>query len=274
MNLEEIQHCIAEYPLDKLLGKGDFGRTYSIQGNDRIAMKLVLLQSRKAMTEFENETRIQQVLGEQNVAPKIHKVWTCKVGRKLYGFIVMDRLMYVYRDLYPDQTLEELDDDEKRGKSPPVLPPVDVQHAFIGCLEKSIELGYVHNDNHGGNMGIGVDGHVKLFDYGFTHRMTEECEQCNRNQILAFALYQVIEHLPLPLRNDSIYYDVIYLIRQGKYKFGQNIRAFHSYSMRAESGAASGAASPKGTASRTRKRTRRTRGGGRTRKGRKMKTKR
>lgn len=106
-------------------------------------------------------------------------------------------------------------------------------------------------------MGIGVDGHVKLFDYGFTHRMTEECEKCNREQLLAFALYQVIEHLPLTLRNDSVYYDVIYLIRQGKYKFGQNIRAFHSYSMHASEEASS--------ARRTRKRTRRTRGGTRKR---------
>ena len=74
IELEKIQECIKDYPLDKLLGKGDFGRTYAIRGDDSIAMKIVLLQNRKAMTEFENETRVQKILGDHDVAPKIHDV--------------------------------------------------------------------------------------------------------------------------------------------------------------------------------------------------------
>lgn len=250
--MDEIQSCISKYPLDTLLGKGEFGRTYSIQGNDQIAIKIIWLPNRKALTEFESETGIQTILGDHDVAPKIHESWTCKAGRKTYGFIVMDRLLHVYRDLYPDQSLEQLDEDEIREDKNPVLPPKEVQYAVVGCLEKSIQLGYIHNDNHGGNIGFGVDGHVKLFDYGFTRKVVEECSSCNQTQLLAFALYQLIEHLPLSLRNDSAYYDLIYLIRQGKYRFGSHIRAFQAYSIQRRSQNAESGAS-------TRKRSRRTR---------------
>lgn len=84
-----------------------------------------------------------------------------------------------------------------------------------------IQSGYIHQDNHAGNIGFNKDGRVRLFDFGFTIPIPENCRECNLNQILGFALYQLIEHLPLSAYN---YLDVIYLIRQNKYKFGSNIQ--------------------------------------------------
>ena len=154
-------------------------------------------------------------MAEHNLAPMTVAVWSD--GRQ--GMIVMEKMAAVYRDLFPD-----VGDSGASAEREIVVPPERVQLSVIGVLERAIERGYVHNDNHGGNIGFDSGGRVVLFDLGFTvKRSLVHCPN-TRNYVLAYSIMQLLEHYPPELKYDTVYYDLLYAIRQTRYDFGSCIR--------------------------------------------------
>ena len=157
-------------------------------------------------------------MAEHNLAPLTVAVWSD--GRQ--GMIVMEKMAAVYRALFPDVGASH--GGASHVGDSVVVPPERVQLSVIGVLERAIERGYVHNDNHGGNIGFDSGGRVVLFDLGFTvKRSLVHCPN-TRNYVLAYSIMQLLEHYPPELKYHTVYYDLLYAIRQTRYDFGSCIR--------------------------------------------------
>lgn len=209
--------------LGDLLGSGEYGKVYTIDNDPEKVVKIMSFRPRKngnvKITEqkliesFMNEIEIQTELGKLNIAPIVYdyQIMDGEDGFK-QGIILMQKITSIYRDVYFD-----IGDDPNINRKCS-LPPKNVQQKLIHKIKEMINAGYIHNDLHCGNIGF-VKDEVRLFDFGFTQSIQTLCKPCNNEQILGFHLYQVIEHLPFDLRDESLYYDVIYEIRQGKQMF-------------------------------------------------------
>jgi hypothetical protein len=246
--IDQVSSSLAKHqvPIGKCLGSGEMGKTFEVgDETSHLVIKIVRLPDKKWTTQFQREAALQRKLGELSVAPAVSSTWV----ENGYGFIVMERLKYMYRSEFFD-----LGDDEKvRDERSRMLQWVsthtdqleehdlsylneDVDLAIVGALEVMIKNGYFHNDIHPGNIGFNAEGQIRLFDYGFTDEMHPGCveDKCFsdniKNQCLGFALYQIVEHFPLQVRNAfSTVYDIIYLIRRGEYRFGSNIAHFKKF---------------------------------------------
>jgi hypothetical protein len=213
-----------------LLGRGEYGMVHEDATNQNNVVKTVLFTPRydpgtgKYLSVddleemFMKEGKIQQEMGQKEIAPMVYYYGTTIDDGEKKGIIIMEKMSGIYRSRYPDIG------DNPNVIEPAVLPPASVQHKVIKKMIEMIDAGYIHNDLHGGNIGFvrknGKD-EVRLFDYGFSHAISPLCLPCNKDQILGFSLYQLIEHLPFELRDKSVYYDVIYDLRQNKDVFGQ-----------------------------------------------------
>jgi predicted unusual protein kinase regulating ubiquinone biosynthesis (AarF/ABC1/UbiB family) len=91
-----------------------------------------------------------------------------------------------------------------------------MEKKLVKVLETMIKAGIIHQDCHPGNIGILKDGRVVLFDFGFAIFSSEKMSQ--PETILMSQLYMVLEHYDKKIMYDSYLYDVIYQIRQNKYK--------------------------------------------------------
>lgn len=212
----------SEFKRGNLLGKGEYGMVHQDATNQHNVIKTVLFterydpESNKKLTskELENlflkEGKIQEELGNYNIAPKIYYYGIVNDMGERKGIIIMEKMADIYRSKYPD-----VGDDPDFTKSPK-LPPEKIQQKVIDKIMEMIDRGYIHNDLHGGNIGFVKNDEVRLFDFGFSRSITPLCLPCNKDQLLGFSLYQLIEHLPFDLRNKSVYYDTIYNIRQNK----------------------------------------------------------
>lgn len=209
--------------LGDLIGSGEYGKVYTIDNDLEKVVKIMSFRPRqngkdttteKQLIEaFMNEIKIQTELGKLNIAPIVYdyQIMDGDDGYK-QGIILMQKITSIYRNVYFDIG------DDPSIKKKCSLPPRVVQLKLIHKIKEMINAGYIHNDLHCGNIGF-IRDEVRLFDFGFTQSIQPLCRPCNNDQILGFHLYQVIEHLPFDLRDDSEYYNVIYEIRQGKQMF-------------------------------------------------------
>lgn len=248
-----VQKCYADnfYVNVKPLGKGDVGIAYMIDNvsalkeemyADASEKKYVLKQVQFRKGEdgsydadaetFLNETCIGIELGNLGIAPRIYECWLCNVANKAgvttgeYGYYTMDKIDKIMGDEYPGNPRKL-----KKGQVLKVAPR-EIQQKIVGLLEVMIDAGYVHNDNHPGNIGIMADGEPVLFDFGFARKADHEMTEFDKLQALGFSLYQIIEQYDKEITYDEengVFYDLIYLIRQNVYKFGSHIQHLKRY---------------------------------------------
>lgn len=246
--IDEVSPSLAKHhvPIGKCIGSGEMGKTFEVgDESSQLVLKMVRLLDKKSIAQFQKEAALQQRLGALGVAPAVSSTWV----ENGYGFIMMERLKYMYRSEFFDLGDDErVSDDRSRmlqwvsthtdqlEKQELSYLNEDVDMAIVGALEVMIKNGYFHNDIHPGNIGFNAEGQIRLFDYGFTDEVHPDCveDKCFsdtvKNQCLGFALYQIVEHFPLQVRNAfSTIYDIIYLIRRGEYRFGSNIVHFKKF---------------------------------------------
>lgn len=229
-HMNHMNHMNQYIQRGSLLGRGEYGMVHEDANNQNNVIKTVLFTPRydtgtgKYLSVddleemFMKEGKIQQEMGQKDIAPKVYYYGTFIEDGEKKGVIIMEKMSGIYRSRYPDIGDNPNVDDH------PVLPPASVQQKVIKKIIEMIDAGYIHNDLHGGNIGFVKNNgkeEVRLFDYGFSRAISPLCLPCNKDQILGFSLYQLIEHLPFELRNRSVYYDVIYDLRQNKDVFGQ-----------------------------------------------------
>ena len=227
------------------LGKGDFGVAYLINNvspmkqemyPDADDLKYVLKQVTFRLGEdgthdadaetFLNETCIGIEMGNLGIAPRIYECWLCSDAKgNEYGYYTMDKIDKIVSNEYPGNPRKLKKKQKLRAA------PRGIQEKIVGLLEVMINANYVHNDNHPGNIGIMEDGEPVLFDFGFAIEADHELTEFDKLQALGFALYQIIEQYDKDITydDDGVFYDLIYLIRQNKYKFGSHIQHLKNY---------------------------------------------
>lgn len=250
--IDEVSTSLLKHrvPIGKCVGSGEMGKTFEVgDESSQLVIKIVNLPDKKSSVQFQKETYLQQQLGVLGVAPVVRSTWI----ENGHGFIVMERLKYMYRSEFFDLGDGDIQDDrstllqwvsthtEQLEDQDLSYLNEDVDLAIVGALEVMIENGFFHNDIHPGNIGFNAEGQIRLFDYGFTDQIHDGCveDKCFsdnvKNQCLGFALYQIVEHFPLQVRNAfSAIYDIIYLIRRSEYRFGSNITHFKKFRFNAE----------------------------------------
>jgi hypothetical protein len=238
----KVQDCYGkDFKVDlKPLGKGDVGIAYMINAvspikdvmyPDAAEKKYVLKQVQFRKGEdgtydadanvFFNETCIGIELGKLGIAPHIYECWLCSDAKgNEYGYYTMDKIDKILTNEYPGNPRKL-----KKGQQLRVVPR-EIQQKIVGCLEVMINTGYVHNDNHPGNIGIMEDGEPVLFDFGFALKADHPLTEFDKLQALGFALYQIIEQYDKDITYDDegVIYDLIYSIRKNEYTFGSHIQ--------------------------------------------------
>jgi RIO-like serine/threonine protein kinase len=146
-------------------------------------------------------------MGELGIAPRIYACWVCSKrgsGFPAMGYYVMQKIDFIYGEKFPSKSLP--------GK--PAPPAVEKQ--LVNVVAKMVSHGIIHNDLHPGNIGVLKNGKLVIFDYGFSQRADVEIKF--PEQVLMAQLYTIIEQYAKPIMFNSLIYDTIYKIRQGKLK--------------------------------------------------------
>lgn len=222
--VSSVNKCKKGLKIVKELGRGDVGIAYEIEpgtqaqsihaamsATGKYVLKEVRIANESEMKQFTNEICIGKYLGELRIAPRIYDCWVCMQTEEMVypvmGYYIMDKMEKIWDKEYPS-------DSEQNRKLRPA--PVDMEKKLVKVLETMIKAGIIHQDCHPGNIGILKDGRVVLFDFGFAIFSSEKMSQ--PETILMSQLYMVLEHYDKKIMYDSYLYDVIYQIRQNKYK--------------------------------------------------------
>ena len=233
----DIDKCILHVTHNKkgaLLGKGEQGATYEF---DKLVIKVITLKNKRGKSLWFQEACIGQKLGLLGIAPKVHDYFVCS-GK---GFIIMDRLTTI-----KSRKTNSENDAIRLFNSPNRTDVVrykwdyvcdrhtcsdslddlrnltDAQQlGFISALEKMIDNGFIHMDNHIDNLGFfGKNKTPILFDFGFT----QERSKIDRRWALSFSVFQILEHCS-PHNNDILtdnhFYRVATACINNTYQWGQ-----------------------------------------------------
>lgn len=226
--VQSPDQCKMGLKIVKELGRGDVGIAYEIEpgtqaqsihsamsAKGKYVLKEILIQNEVEMKQFSNEICIGKYLGELGIAPRIYDCWVCNtaatqnVHYPVKGYYVMDKMEKIWEKEYPSNS-------EKSGQKAIHPAPLAMEKKLVKVLEMMVKSGIIHQDCHPGNIGILGDGRVVLFDFGFSIFSHEKMTQ--PETVLMSQLYIVLEQYDREIMYDSYLYDVIYQIRQNKYK--------------------------------------------------------
>jgi len=171
------------------LGCGDQACVYELK-NRLTVVKITPLITDAVEARWVREFQLAKQFGDNKIGPTIRKGYTCN-GR---GYIEMDRVSNA--KTLPGGTILRTEvktrvvGETKRVDRVDRMPE-QTQLQFIHLFEQMIAKGYIHMDNHLGNMGF-VDGERPvLFDFEFTQKRIFSKQDAVI--ALAFSIYQVIE---------------------------------------------------------------------------------
>jgi hypothetical protein len=214
---EDILKCIQN---GKVIGKGEQGITYAFSPD--LVVKVTSLIDKKSESSWFEEARIGQELGKLKIAPTV----ICFFVTGKNGIILMERLKTLNtQKIQLKQTVVDL---IKKNTSDIVryqLPQEDIddlrkipskdQLGFIDVLEKMIDHGYIHMDNHVENIGY-IKHRPVLFDFGFTQKRNK----LNKRWALCFSLFQILEYCPVKFLEQTEFYRVATACMNDTYSWG------------------------------------------------------
>jgi hypothetical protein len=186
----------------KQLGCGEQGCAYRGKGRDgadsALVVKVTPLPSAPARRAWQAEVCLGREVANlaaphaAPVAPRIYQSFECSGN----GYIVMDTMDAVLSDAAFDGVPTRV----KRAGGDPVdnlsHVPAALQTGLASVLARMIDGGFVHMDNHLGNLGL-IRGTPVAFDFGFTQRRTFDDTAAGdacRLWALCFSLFQIVEH--------------------------------------------------------------------------------
>lgn len=196
----------------KELGRGEQGVVFNIEDDARHVLKITPLKDAATEAKWLDESCISEILGKASIGPSITQFWICEDKEKRSGFIVMQRI----------KDIRKVIDKEKTGIDHISLCPPSILMDYVHKLEAMIDMGYIHMDNHPGNLGFTEDGTGILFDFGFTIRR-KGLTLIDKLYALGFSIGQIIEHTPLAEIKACPLYDILISINQGTYVWGSGV---------------------------------------------------
>ena len=149
---------IGQYQVDFLLGKGAFSSVYqgkNLKTNEFVALKFVsreLLKDKQMLAHFEKELRIYSRLDHPNIA-------------KCYDVIYKDEFIIIVMEIIQGGTLS---DYIYNGAQTSRQLFSKVGKETLSALSYLHSFGISHNDIKPGNIGIDINMHAKLFDFGLS----------------------------------------------------------------------------------------------------------
>lgn len=206
------------------LGKGEQGIAYVF---DNLVIKVSKFKNIMDEKLWLDEACKSLDLGNLNIAPKIYRYFIC--GKN--GFIVMDRLTTIksmkinsenealklmlniksdivrYKIVEKGKTTDSIDDLR-------LITPKQ-QLGFIHVLEIMINNNYIHMDNHIDNIGF-IGKNPIVFDFGFTQKR----EVIDKRWALCFSIFQILEHCPVYILEQTDFYRVATACINNSYKWG------------------------------------------------------
>lgn len=204
--ISSIQNCKEGIVIEKTLGSGDFGTTYSlakeifpgsssksamsaVKPDGKLVLKKIKLMGIKqpTITDYEREICVQRGLGSSGISPKIHDCWICPDMKEnqLYGYIIMDRMTDMWESKYGTK-----------------LASKEHQTQLICAIIRMVQLGYLHQDLHIGNIGF-MDDNVVIFDFGLSIPITGCEKEPHMSLCVASQLFIVYEQYSIPNKNGT-----------------------------------------------------------------------
>lgn len=176
------------------LGCGEQGCTYKLTSTT--VLKITQWKqppTPRAWRVWESEARTGKELGKLGIAPRVYDTFKCRNK----GFIIMDMLTPLSKALPGVLT------KDARGNTEVHITrfPPEAQHGYSAVLARMVEHGFVHMDNHLGNVGFFAGTSKPLvFDFGFTQRR-DRLASSRADQLWAHALslFIMLEHVVEPL---------------------------------------------------------------------------
>ena len=204
--ISSIQNCKEGIHIEKTLGSGDFGTTYSlatelypgsssksamsaVKPDGRLVLKKIKLMGIKQPTivDYEREICVQRGLGSSGISPKIHDCWICPdtKEKQLYGYIIMDRMTDMWESTYGTK-----------------LATKDHQIQLICAVIRMVQLGYLHQDLHIGNIGF-MGNNVVIFDFGLSIPITGCDAETHMSLCVASQLFIIYEQSLITNKNGT-----------------------------------------------------------------------
>lgn len=205
--ISSIQNCKEGIHVEKILGSGDFGTTYSlatelypgsssksvmsaVKPDGRLVLKKIKLMGIKQPTvvDYEREICVQRGLGSSGISPAIHDCWICPdmKEKQLYGYIIMDRMTDMWESKYGTK-----------------LATKDHQMQLICAVIRMVQLGYLHQDLHIGNIGFMGDN-VVIFDFGLSIPITGCETEPHMSLCVASQLFIIYEQYLITNKNGTV----------------------------------------------------------------------
>lgn len=160
---------------NKLLGKGESGRVYSIIEDNNYVLKVVPFKTKKVLENLKNEIKIQQQINKiiPEGSPKILKS-EVKGRSKGEVIIVMEKIYTLKQGI-----LEIIEDS--------------FQKKLVELIALYVFKGFVHNDIHTDNIAFNSKRNPILIDFGLTVKIPTPVNNIVFNQILISQLYAIID---------------------------------------------------------------------------------
>jgi len=234
-NNDSEQSCIqkaAKMRHNAKLGCGEQGCTYALVQNPDKVIKITPFwdtkENKPARADMKenadkwyNEACLGEFLGEirERIAPRIHQFFECDD----HGYIIMEKISVAEKFYVRQRGREQLVviREKEDGVVDHInLMPAAMQYGFIEKLTIMISNGFIHMDNHIGNLGFifGSTDTPILFDFGFT--VQREMSEVDKSWALAFSLFQIIEHCPQEEVEQTEILRVATALMKGTYTFG------------------------------------------------------
>ncbi len=223
---EIARDCYREYVVGAKLGEGEQGIAYAANGpagQRGVVMKKSKFVNADSLKKWKEEVRISYELGREGIGPIIHKAWLCPdADGTMHGYIIMERMAGDLRGYRFDTGVVG---QKLNGRNIDHLNncPISVQQDYVRLLEKMIDKGFIHMDNHPGNLGVVERGGMPqgiLFDFGFTQRRADLSTPNAKLKALGFSIAQIIEHMPIDERVTNYFFKIFVAIENGTYVLG------------------------------------------------------
>ncbi len=210
------------YEIKKFLGKGDNGEVY--ETDNGLAIKEQPLKGSSQVKKFISEAHISKNFADLHLGPKIYAAWIepnfnhidpMFKHHSMVGKLLMEKIATTYEKKFV----------RSRGAK---FPSKECQEKIVALFEHMIQKGYIHEDNHIGNIGFLKDGQIVMIDFAMARKLPENLNSNVKANLLALTLYIMIDKYGSRILNNpkSEFYKIIYDIRSNKYKFGTMMKKY------------------------------------------------
>ena len=172
LNLEKksFDYNGTTYSFGRLIGKGSFGDVYTVQDTTQFVIKQIVPKNDRHKLAIQQEITISRQFNHPNV---IHSFADHFNADKNEYYILYDRIDGKTMDKYLDTLSDELVTDGLVTAAELISLKLYFTFQLLNGLAYTHAQGITHRDIKPDNVMMGIDGHVKLIDFGLSRKTSE-----------------------------------------------------------------------------------------------------